>query len=577
MTFTLPGSLRTCAKGIVLVAGFTANVEGELRVGSIEETITVTGASPVVDVTNVRRQTVVTNELLETLPTSTKSVGQLTTLTTGLTGLGDVGGSYQVEPGQDVVSGGGRFHGKSGTKVSYDGMGMENSSGNSSYQLNAASVEEMVMSTSGISADTNADGLVVNIVPKEGSNNFRVTLAGLFADRASRAPISTTSCEARGLQTPNKTIKLFDESASIGGPIKRDRSGSSSRRAVGGSREARPGTYWNKTQNVFLTPPGAERKVVLWTPWMDRPDDRLGGRLEWYDSVSDADHVSSDSEQQDQLHLRRTARVQLWLGQRAPVARGTTARVPVRAQSVVAGDVELPDDEPPAARSRRRRDDLAMEYVLSAGCDQRHHPVNDIGIGQRYGARDLHRTSQQPRPVYAARVVVVRDRIAQLQDRISKRAAHHEHLFKANGNVSYTFRNGDPIQSRSAPLPIFPSARQVRPGHLRTGSMAGDEQADAEPRHTLGLLQQLRALANRRLRRRDRRLLGRFADHQPVDRAAYVRPVNSVPNWKDCNPRLGASYDLFGNGKRPSRCRSAATRRNSAPRSPKRRIRSTRR
>jgi hypothetical protein len=44
-------------------------------------------------------------------------------------------------------------------------MGMENSSGNSSYQLNAASVEEMVMSTSGISADTNADGLVVNVIP----------------------------------------------------------------------------------------------------------------------------------------------------------------------------------------------------------------------------------------------------------------------------------------------------------------------------------------------------------------------------------------------------------------------------
>ena len=153
-----------------------------MRVGGIEETVTVTGASPVVDVSNVRRQTVVSNELLEALPTSTKSVGQLATLTTGLTGLGDVGGTYQVEPGQDVVSGGGAFHGKSGTKVSYDGMGMENSSGNSSYQLNSASVEEMVMSTSGISADTNADGLVVNIIPKEGSNTFRTTLAGLYSN-----------------------------------------------------------------------------------------------------------------------------------------------------------------------------------------------------------------------------------------------------------------------------------------------------------------------------------------------------------------------------------------------------------
>ena len=86
------GFATVVREGIRLSAGFTANVEGELRVGGIAETITVTGASPVVDVTNVRRQTVVTSELLEALPISTKSVGSLATLTTGLTGLGDVGG-----------------------------------------------------------------------------------------------------------------------------------------------------------------------------------------------------------------------------------------------------------------------------------------------------------------------------------------------------------------------------------------------------------------------------------------------------------------------------------------------------
>ena len=52
-----------------------------------------------------------------------------------------------------------------------------------------------------------------------------------------------------------------------------------------GSPRSQAGTYWNKTQNVHLTPPGAERTVVLWTPWVDRPEDRLSGRLEWYDSI----------------------------------------------------------------------------------------------------------------------------------------------------------------------------------------------------------------------------------------------------------------------------------------------------
>src|SRR6185436_2156756 len=99
VTFTLPGFSTVVREGIQLSAGFTANVDAELRPGGIAETITVTGASPVVDVTNVRRQTVVTSETLDALPTSTKSLGTVATLTVGMTGIGDVGGSYQVEVG----------------------------------------------------------------------------------------------------------------------------------------------------------------------------------------------------------------------------------------------------------------------------------------------------------------------------------------------------------------------------------------------------------------------------------------------------------------------------------------------
>src|SRR5262245_14607469 len=285
VTFNLQGFAPVVRQGINLTAGFTANVEAELRVGSLAESITVTGASPVVDVVNVRKQTVVSKDQLDALPTSTKSVGTLATITTGLTGLGDVGGSYQVEPGQDVVSGGGRFHGKSGTKVSYDGMGMENSSGNSSYQLNSATVEEMVMSTSGISADTNADGLVVNVIPKEGSNTFHTDLNGMFANHSLEADNLDQNLRDRGLTSANRTIKLFDESASVGGPIKKDKVWFFVAPRSWGLARGQAGVYFNKTQNVYLTPPDATRKVVVWTPWIDRPIDKLSGRREWYQSI----------------------------------------------------------------------------------------------------------------------------------------------------------------------------------------------------------------------------------------------------------------------------------------------------
>src|SRR5919108_271974 len=71
VTFTLAGFNTLKREGIELTSGFTATVNADMRVGALEETVTVTGASPLVDVQNVRQQTVVTDELVKTLPTGT--------------------------------------------------------------------------------------------------------------------------------------------------------------------------------------------------------------------------------------------------------------------------------------------------------------------------------------------------------------------------------------------------------------------------------------------------------------------------------------------------------------------------
>ena len=91
------------------------------------------------------------------LPTSTKSQNLVITLTPGLTGMSDVSGSYSVQLG-------GTFHGKSGTKVQVDGMSIQNmqSNGATGYQLNAGTVAEIAVQTSGISAESTADGIVVS-------------------------------------------------------------------------------------------------------------------------------------------------------------------------------------------------------------------------------------------------------------------------------------------------------------------------------------------------------------------------------------------------------------------------------
>ena len=55
VTFTLTGFNTVKREGIELTGTFTSTVNADLRVGSLEETITVTGESPIVDVQSIRR------------------------------------------------------------------------------------------------------------------------------------------------------------------------------------------------------------------------------------------------------------------------------------------------------------------------------------------------------------------------------------------------------------------------------------------------------------------------------------------------------------------------------------------
>ena len=126
--FTFAGFNSVRREGIELTSGFTATINAELRVGALEETVTVTGASPLVDVQNTRRQTVLSDELLAVLPTATQGQGTLITVTPGLSGAADVGGSagaYRTMGTPQSAA----YHGRTGMKVTYDGMGFLNMAG----------------------------------------------------------------------------------------------------------------------------------------------------------------------------------------------------------------------------------------------------------------------------------------------------------------------------------------------------------------------------------------------------------------------------------------------------------------
>ena len=94
VSFTLTGFNTVRREGVELTAAFTATVNADMRVGSLQETITVTGESPTVDLQNVTQQKVMTRDILNAIPAGMKSTGQIGVLIPGVTSTSqDVGGT----------------------------------------------------------------------------------------------------------------------------------------------------------------------------------------------------------------------------------------------------------------------------------------------------------------------------------------------------------------------------------------------------------------------------------------------------------------------------------------------------
>src|SRR6185503_8706315 len=91
VTFTLSGFNRVQRDGIELKGDFVASVNADLKIGNLEETITVTGESPIVDVQSARVQTVVDRDVLTAIPSSRNATG-IQALVPGMVTNGDAGG-----------------------------------------------------------------------------------------------------------------------------------------------------------------------------------------------------------------------------------------------------------------------------------------------------------------------------------------------------------------------------------------------------------------------------------------------------------------------------------------------------
>ena len=218
VTFALPGFATVKREGIDLPANFTAPINGELRVGAVEETVTVSGASPVVDVQQAVTQQVLPQQLLDSVPTGGRNIQSVGATLVGVTqSQPDVGGAQGMQ--QTYLA----AHG-SDPKDNYimvDGIRLNGIEGDGAIQqyFNEGMFQEMSYQTAGISAESSGGGVRLNMVPKDGGNTFRGDVFFSATNSSLQADPLPADLKDKGLKSGNSLNNIHDLNISAGGPI----------------------------------------------------------------------------------------------------------------------------------------------------------------------------------------------------------------------------------------------------------------------------------------------------------------------------------------------------------------------
>jgi len=318
VTFTLPGFGTVVRDGVELTSDFTASINVDLKVGTLEETLTVTGESPIVDTQSITQRVVMTAEVREALPTgrNIQAAGIMIPGTTLALGGGgalsrDVGGSGNLQ--QSPL----QYRGSGDTVQTIEGLRLNNLCAQGAYSgvyWNDSSFEEFSFVTGADSAEVGQGGMRVNMVPRDGGNTFRGMVIGNFADEAFTSDncgspgigLACTRSNLSGSRTfnPNNTLtnvdvvqKIWDVNPQIGGPIVKNKLWFNYTFRHWGSTKTKTDAYFDKNPSAFVYDPDFDN------PGVD--DGHIvsnAGRLSWQASGKDKFSVYHDNQRKYRDH-----------------------------------------------------------------------------------------------------------------------------------------------------------------------------------------------------------------------------------------------------------------------------------
>lgn len=219
LKFELTGFSTLIRDNLRLTVGFTARLDESMKVGAMQESITVSGQSPVVDITSTSASVAFTKELLEAVPRG-RDLQNILAMAPGVTQARmDVGGSTLAQR-QDTAS----YGMEAQPKLQYEGMNIAmGADQNTPIYFIDNSLEEVQVRTSGNDAEVSTPGVSMVAIMKSGSNAFHGAYRGSWQPGSLVANNLNAELKAQNINEPPSLKKFYDLAADLGGRIVRDR------------------------------------------------------------------------------------------------------------------------------------------------------------------------------------------------------------------------------------------------------------------------------------------------------------------------------------------------------------------
>ena len=525
--FTLTGFTIVNHPNVELTTSFTATVNASLSLGTIEETIVVTAQTPVIDAQNTVVQKVLNNEVLTALPVA-KSAAYFTTLVPGAIGTAatnqDVGGNK----GENAQ--GFRIHGSLTNDFQQlrEGMffGTMVAAGNFMVSTNPATVREVVIETSGFNAEAATNGGHVNIVQRDGGNIF----SGQFKYDVGSSRLQASNLDdalgARGVKAAPSIREQYDIGGGVGGPLVKNHAWFFASARSWTTSFFQPNNFYNATQGtLFYTPdpsrPAYElnyyKETTARITWQATPRQKITGNYQFQRNCNCFFNIAT--------------------GLLAPEAAGNntynpnnnaqaTWTFPVTNRLLLWAGVTVVSGRVVRSFSGGSANDIS---VLEQSNNYRYGSAGSAltGLPNSWGGQDFQNVNENVSASYVTGAHSFKASFGMMQ-------APGQKDSEINQSVSYTFRNRVPQSVTFWATPFSYNTRldtmyftvsdqwRIQRLTLNLGVRYDGLEGSVPEQHLAG---------------------GPFVPRRDFD------AVTGAPSWKDINPRLGAAYDLRGDGK----------------------------